>query len=97
MDNTRTKIQAYMVMVSTSIQELLELFNNLVQGAEENNLQINTGKTEMMHFRKERKMRHEDRIASGWKQLKVVKYYKYLGITLHSSGTAFTMYIRRKH
>jgi hypothetical protein len=43
-----------MVMVSTSIQELLELFNNLVQGAQENNLQINTGKTEMMHLQKGR-------------------------------------------
>jgi Txe/YoeB family toxin of Txe-Axe toxin-antitoxin module len=70
------------VMASASIQELQESFNDLVQWAEDNILQINIGKTEMLVFRKERKVNHEDRIAYNREKLKVIKCYKYLGITV---------------
>jgi hypothetical protein len=95
-DSRRTKIYAYaddMVMVSTSIRELQESFDDLADWAKDNSLQMNVGKTEMMVFRKGGKVRHEDKIAYGRDYLKVVNSYKYLGITLQPSGTAFTMHI----
>jgi hypothetical protein len=54
-DNRRTKICARaddMVMVFASIQELQESFDDLVQWEEDNSLQINVGRTEMLVFRK---------------------------------------------
>jgi hypothetical protein len=97
-DNRKTKIYAYAddtVMVSTSVQELQESFSDLVQGAEDNSLQTNVGKTEMV-FRKGGKVRCEDRTVYGQERLNVVKCYKYQGITLQTSETALTMHIKEK-
>jgi hypothetical protein len=44
----------------------------------------------MMVFRNGGKVKREDRIAYGREQLNVEKSYKYIGITSHSSETAFT-------
>jgi hypothetical protein len=98
-DSRRTKIYAYaddMVIVSTSIRELQESFDDLAEWEEDNSLQMNVGKTEMMVFRKGGKVRREDKIAYDRDYLKVVNSYKYLGITLLPSGTAFTMHIKEK-
>jgi effector-binding domain-containing protein len=56
-NNRRIKIYAYaddMVMVSALIQELQKSFNDLVQWAEDNRLQITLGGSEMMVYREGR-------------------------------------------
>jgi hypothetical protein len=78
-----------MFMVSTSIRELQESFDDLAEWTEDNSLQMNIGKTEMMVFRRGGKVRCEDKIAYGRDYRKVVNSYKYLGITLQPSGTAY--------
>jgi hypothetical protein len=50
----------------------------------------------MMVFRNGGRIRRKDRLAYDEQQLKVVKCYKYLGITIRSSVIAFTMPIKEE-
>jgi hypothetical protein len=70
--NRNIKICAYVdntVIGSTSIQDLHHSFNDLIQWAEENSLQMNTEKTEMVVFRKGKKVKQRDRINYGQERL----------------------------
>lgn len=46
-----------------------------------------------MVLRKYGRMKHGDKIKYGQERLRIVRYYKYVGITLHTNGKRFTVHI----
>jgi hypothetical protein len=63
--------------------------------AEENNLGINIGKTEMLNLVKDGKVKHGD-IVYGQERLRVMKCYEYHTITQQTSEKAFTVFSNEK-
>lgn len=89
-----TKLYAYaddMVIISTSQENLQTSFQRLVEWTENNELTINERKTVAMTFRKGGKpsvLQYKSR------PLTTVNHYKYLGVTLQTTGNTFTLHVK---
>ena len=85
-----------MTIGGKNIKDLQEAFNDLVRWTRENKFNINKNKTELMTFRKGGKPCKDEEIKLNGENLKIVKQYKYLGLTLQTTGITFTSHITEK-
>ena len=93
------KMYAYaddMTLVSRNKDNLQEAFDKLVKWAEENGLELNEKKTAKMTFRKGGRRAANDIITLKQTAIKNVQNIKYLGITLQTQGTVFTLHIKER-
>lgn len=82
-----------MVVGSHNLQELQIGINALGRWADENELQINSGKTEHMVFRKGGRLSSEDKVYLKEELLQTVNSFKYLGLTLQSTAHSFRIHM----
>lgn len=99
--DNEVKIYMYaddMVMASKSIEKLQTSFDKLTKWAEENEFIINKGKTVQMTFRKGGRTSASDRIFYRAEQepLKAENSFKYLGMTLQTTGNTFSRHVKDK-
>ena len=80
-----------MALTSTSLGDLQKAFDSVVDWAERNDLSLNETKTVTMTFRKGGKEGH---LTYKGKNLTSVKQFKYLGVTMQTTGTTFTAHIK---
>lgn len=85
-----------LVLASKSLAKLQAAFNKLMIWAEENEFTINKQKTVQMIFRKGGKIASHEKTYYKNEQetLRTVSSFKYLGITLLTSGTTYTRHIK---
>lgn len=57
---------------------------------------LNTNKTELVIFRRGGRIAEEDYILCKGQRLKTSNSYNYLGITMQTTGTTFTIHLREK-
>jgi hypothetical protein len=81
-----------MVMASTSIKLMCSVLSMTIPWAEGNSLQMKREKTEIMVFRKGGR----ESTTYCQERLRVVQFYKYLGITLQTTGKTFNLHIKEK-
>lgn len=96
-ETEEVKIYAYaddMALVSKNKDKLQEAFNRLIRWADKNGLEINENKTVKMTFRKGGRRAANDIITLKHTTIKNVQNVKYLGITLQTQGTVFTLHIK---
>jgi hypothetical protein len=60
-----------------------------------NKMQVNTGKTKVMKFRRGGRLRNDDRFTFGEENIEIVNSYEYLGVTLQPT-LSFDKHIQRK-
>lgn len=92
-----TKMYIYaddMVMLSENAQELQRSFNKLATWATKNGLEINEKKTAHMVFRNGGRIKTTDFITYGERTLTTVKSFKYLGLTLQTTGRTYTLHVK---
>lgn len=85
-----------MVMMSSNREALQEGLNRLHVWSRRNGLDINTGKTKVMKFRKGGNVSRSDIFTYGNEKLEIVNSYKYLGLTLQVTGKSFTKHIEER-
>lgn len=84
-----------MVIGSTVKGELQNAFSALVEWADENGLKINKTKTIQMVFRKGGRLAIDDNILHDKNKLEIVNSFKYLGVTLQTTGS-FRIHIKER-
>jgi hypothetical protein len=71
-----------LVLLADNVASLQTLTNITAEWCNQWQLSINTKKTQAMHFRKKRKLRHDGQaLHIGGEKIKFVDQYKYLGVT----------------
>lgn len=98
-DTEGIKIYMYaddMVIGSNSTDNLQRATNQLENWAQENEMEINMGKTVQMTFRKGGRETKEDRIYLGKEPLMTVNSFKYLGLTLQTTTRSYRLHIRSR-
>lgn len=83
-----------MTLASTSLEKLQEAFDKLVIWAVKNNLKLNSQKTVLMTFRNGGRLPSTLKILHGDTQLARVSQFKYLGVTLQTSGKSFAKHVK---
>lgn len=83
-----------MVIGSQNKVELQETVNKLEEWAHQNQLAVNEDKTFHMTFRKGGRRAAEDTITLAGSPLKTVNRYKYLGITMQTTATSFSIHVQ---
>ncbi|KAJ4440266.1 hypothetical protein ANN_08405 [Periplaneta americana] len=73
-----------------------EGLNRLHVWSRRNGLDINTGKTKVMKFRKGGNVSRSDIFTYANEKLEIVNSYKYLGLTLQVTGKSFTKHIEER-
>ncbi|KAJ4434486.1 hypothetical protein ANN_23048 [Periplaneta americana] len=68
----------------------------LSKWTERNDIKINEEKTELVVFRKGGRLTEEGNVKCNGKQLKKTSDFKYLGITIHTTGKSFRLHIRSR-
>ena len=71
-----------MLILSNNRTSLQEAINRLEEWSQENDMYINQNKTKIMKFRKGGKLSSTDIFICGNRTLKIIKSFKYLGVTL---------------
>jgi hypothetical protein len=84
-----------MVLRSPNKEELQRIFLALVEWAGNNSLKINWAKTQQMVFRKGGCTAADDNLQYEEDKVEIVNSFKYLGITLQTTGT-FRLHIKDK-
>jgi hypothetical protein len=82
-----------MAITATKIEDLQKSLKSLTW-AEENGLRINPKKSALMIFRKGGRV--AEKLKLGTENLGIVNEYKYLGITMQTSGNSFNRHVRQK-
>lgn len=100
-DVVASSVQIYMyaddmVIAARNPRDLQESFNRLTKWAENNNLQINRGKTLQMVFRRGGEIAMNDNLYYGAEILTTANYFKYLGVTLQPTGRSFGIHVKDK-
>lgn len=85
-----------MVITSRNIDALQQGFNALTTWARKNDLDINKEKTVTMVFRKGGRIKTGDCIRTEQGELEKVGHFKYLGITLQTTGTTFKIHVKER-
>lgn len=85
-----------MMIGSSNKEEVQTAIKGLEKWTEENYLHINKEKTVQMVFRKGGKQAKRDKILLNGDSLEIVNKYKYLGITLQTTGRSFKAHVREK-
>ena len=85
-----------MVLGSTAPNKLQRAVNTLTSWAQENSLEINEAKTVQMVFRKGGKIAGTDIMTLNGNPLEIVNKFRYLGITLQTTGTCFSTHTRQQ-
>lgn len=85
-----------MALSSKNHEDLQNSLNKLATWAEENGLKINISKSALMIFRRGGKVAEKEKLKIGSEKLEVVNDYKYLGITMQTSGTTFNKHVKQK-
>ena len=85
-----------MVIASKDINKLQECITRLSTWAIENELAINKEKTVMMVFRNGGKVSKQEFITLETERINIVSSFKYLGITLQSSGKSYSKHVKEK-
>ena len=83
-----------MAILSKNREELQEAMENIRKWALENSMEINSTKTKAMKFRRGGRVAKNDHFKCGETALEIVPSFKYLGVTLQTTGTTFTMHIQ---
>lgn len=97
MAGTSTYIYADdMAIAATDTDKLQISLNTLSEWAERNDIQINEEKTELVVFRKGGRLTEAENVKCNGKLLKRVNNFKYLGITIQTTGRSFRLHIRSR-
>ena len=81
---------------SQNRQDLQEFMDSVAEWAGKNLLQLNEQKTVHMTFQKGGRTKESDRIHYSGDPLQRVTYFKYLGMTLQSSGKSFHLHAQER-
>ena len=98
-NNTHTSLYTYaddMVLAAKKIEDLQESFNQLIGWAEDNNLKLNKEKTVQMTFRKGGRRKTTETITLKGEDLTVTNAFKYLGVTIQTTGNTFGIHVKEK-
>ena len=85
MDNEKLSITAYaddIAIIATTAEELQSLLNTLEKWCIDNQMKVNTSKTQVVHFRRPCKAKTQKLIQYGQNNIEIVREYKYLGLYL---------------
>lgn len=83
-----------MAILSKNPEDLQVAIENIRSWAQENSMEINSAKTKAMKFRRGGRLSKKDCFTCGDSVLEIVPSFKYLGVTLQTTGTTFTMHIK---
>ena len=83
-----------MALAADNISDMQKGMDVITQWADDNELKINLKKTELMVFRRERRLPKEDYIVCGGHILTPKRQVTYLGMTLQVSGMTFSVHIK---
>jgi hypothetical protein len=96
-EETDTVIYMYaddMALVSETIPDLQRAVDLLSNWAQANEIKINEEKTELVVFRKGGKLAESERIKCNGKHLHRANHFKYLGLTIQTTGKSFRIHLR---
>ena len=96
-EETDTVIYMYaddMALVSETIPDLQKAVDLLSIWAQTNEIKINKEKTELVIFRKGGKLAESDRIKCNREHLQRANHFKYLGLTIQTTGKSFRIHLR---
>jgi len=96
-EETDTVIYMYAddkALVSETIPDLEKAVALLSIWAQTNEIKINEEKTELVVFRKWGKVTESERIKCNMKHLQRVNHFKYLGLTIQTTGKSFRIHLR---
>ena len=85
-----------MAIASNNKEQLQKGFNALVEWAERSELKVNYQKTELVVFKKGGRPARDDDIYCKGTPLKKARTYRYLGITIQSTGTSYQKHVQEK-
>ena len=85
-----------MALSSRNHESLQKSLDNLAIWAEENGLKIISKKSALLIFRKGGRIAEKERLHLGAEKLTIVNEYKYLGITMQTSGNTFNKHLKQK-
>ena len=83
-------------LVSETIPDLQKAVDLLSTWAQTNEIKINEEKIELVIFRKGGKMVESERIKCNRKHLQRVNHFKYLGLTIQTTGKSFRIHLRSR-
>ncbi|KAJ4432101.1 hypothetical protein ANN_20715 [Periplaneta americana] len=97
MEGVSTYIYANdMAIAATDLDNIQSALDTLSKWAERNDIKINEEKTELVVFRKGGRLNEEENVKCNGKQLKRKSDFKYLGITIQTTGKSFRLHIRSR-
>lgn len=85
-----------MAIAATDLDNIQSALDTLSKWAERNDIKINEEKTELVVFRKGGRLTEEENVKCNGKQLKRTSDFKYLGITIQTTGKSFRLHIRSR-
>jgi hypothetical protein len=95
-EETDTVIYMYAddtALVSETIPDLQKAIDLLSIWAQTNEIKINEEKTELVVFRNGGKLAESERIKCNEKHLHRANHFKYLGLTIQTTGKSFRMHL----
>jgi hypothetical protein len=98
-EETDTVICMYaddMALVSETIPELQKAVDLLSIWVQTNEIKINEVKTELVIFRKGGKIAESERFKCNGKHLQRANHFKYLGLTIQTTGKSFRIHLRSR-
>ncbi|KAJ4448600.1 hypothetical protein ANN_10619 [Periplaneta americana] len=85
-----------MAIAATDLDNIQSALDTLSKWTEQNDIKINEEKTELVVFRKGGRLTEEENVKCNGKQLKRTSDFKYLGITIQTTGKSFRLHIRSR-
>ena len=85
-----------MAIATTEIDKLQSALDTLSKWAERNDIKINEEKTELVVFRKGGRLTDAENVKCNGQLLKRKSNFKYLGITIQTTGKSFRLHIRSR-
>jgi hypothetical protein len=81
---------------SKKLKTLQKFMDGLVTYSEENDLEINTKKTEVVKFRKSGSNNKKEKLYCKNQEIKFVNFFKYLGVTFKHTGKSFAKHVNNR-
>lgn len=97
--NTKASIYIYaddMALASENVEDLQKATDILGKWAAENEMKINEDKTDLVVFKRGGRITERERIMCNGKIVNRKSTFKYLGVTIQTTGTTFAVHLKEK-